>query len=224
MRSFCVEVRDRGRIGGKIVDHQKSLQARTAAQRIDRERPGMIGHRDLIAGHRRSNRQRRLHRPFSAAKSRPDTHRLHRAANGTRSTRRPAPRSVLPSGPTNAKRALVAPISPIRPTPARRSWSLKAPSQQKSCAGASSLVLFGRRDMLLHRDETVRAHRHGVNPAAHKELGELRMVARRLSAQSDFGAGLVGFANDVLDHPFDRLVLLVEQSRPNPRNRDRRRA
>jgi len=67
--------------------------------------------------------------------------------------------------------------------------------------------------MLFHRDETVRTHRHGVDPAAHKELGEFRMIARRLTAQPDFGAGFVRLADDILDHPFHRLVLFVEEMR-----------
>jgi len=37
------------------------------------------------------------------------------------------------------------------------------------------------------------------------------MIARRLSTQPYFGPGFMRFANDVLDHPFDRVVLLVEQ-------------
>src|SRR5262249_35526640 len=38
--------------------------------------------------------------------------------------------------------------------------------------------------MLFHRDETVRARRHGVNPAAHKELGQFgrSLGAHRLAA------------------------------------------
>jgi hypothetical protein len=74
-------------------------------------------------------------------------------------------------------------------------------------------VRFGRGDMLFHRDETVRAHRHGVDPAAHKELGEFRVIARCLSAQPNFRAGFVCFADDILDHPFHSLVLLIEQWR-----------
>jgi hypothetical protein len=48
-------------------------------------------------------------------------------------------------------------------------------------------------------------------PHADEELGELGMVARRLAAQAHLGAGGVRRLDDVADHPFDRLVLLVEQ-------------
>jgi hypothetical protein len=42
------------------------------------------------------------------------------------------------------------------------------------------------------------------------------MIARRLTAQPNFGAGFVRLADDVLDHPFHRLVLFVEELRRLP--------
>src|SRR5262249_29058100 len=53
-----------------------------------------------------------------------------------------------------------------------------------SCA-AESPIYFGRGDMLFHRDQTVRARRHRVNPAAHKELGQFRMIAWRPATSRD---------------------------------------
>ena len=59
--------------------------------------------------------------------------------------------------------------------------------------------------------ETVRTDRNGIDPAIYQKSGEFRVVARRLTAKSNLGAGLVGSCDDILDHPFHGLVLLVEQ-------------
>ena len=48
-------------------------------------------------------------------------------------------------------------------------------------------------------------------PHATRNSANSGMIARRLAAQPDLGAGLVGLADDALDHPLHRLVLLVEQ-------------
>ena len=59
---LLAEVRDRGRIGGKVVDHAKSFETELSPERIDRKCPWVICQRDLVAGHRRGNRQHRAHR------------------------------------------------------------------------------------------------------------------------------------------------------------------
>ena len=54
-----IEMRHRERHGREIVEHVQSLDPEMAAQLLDRERPGMVGERHLVAGHRAGDRERR---------------------------------------------------------------------------------------------------------------------------------------------------------------------
>ena len=61
------------------------------------------------------------------------------------------------------------------------------------------------------RDEAVRTHRYGIDTAFDQEGSKLRVVARRLTAQTDMCTRLVSTRNDTADHPFDRVILFVEK-------------
>jgi hypothetical protein len=50
--------------------------------------------------------------------------------------------------------------------------------------------------MLLHDDEAVGRHRHGIDPAFDQEFGEVGMVARRLPAQPDLGSRVARGVDD----------------------------
>ena len=66
--------------------------------------------------------------------------------------------------------------------------------------------------MTLDRKETVRRDGDGVDAAIDEEFRELRVIARRLPAQTHFGTRRVGACDDAPDHPPHRLVLLVEEA------------
>ncbi len=55
---------------------------------------------------------------------------------------------------------------------------------------------FGSGNSALHRDEAVGVHGHGIDATCDQELSELGMVARRLAAQPDLGAGLMGLRRE----------------------------
>jgi len=65
--------------------------------------------------------------------------------------------------------------------------------------------------MSLHGNEAVRVYGHGIDAAFNKEFRERRMVTRRLAAQADVDAGIVGFGDYTLQHPFHRCGPIVEQ-------------
>src|SRR6516162_449027 len=51
------KMRDCERIGGKVVDYAKSLEADVPTEGFNRKRPGMVCECDLVARYRRGNRQ-----------------------------------------------------------------------------------------------------------------------------------------------------------------------
>src|SRR5450830_1452518 len=99
-----------------------------------------------------------------------------------------------------------------------RIWLIVRAICGRSLAGPSRQLRLRRARLGLRYpsdglQEAVGVERDGVDPLVDQEGREVGVVAGRLPADADLDAGGVRLPDGVADHPFDRLVALVEQHR-----------